>query len=132
MDGLTEYLSDTTKGKLWIAEVDGERVGSIAIIQDSKESAQLRWFIIDNSYQGLGIGTALLETALEYCKENEYSQVYLWTFNLLKSARHLYKKHGFILTEEQENHEWRKNSLVEERWDLNLVNKKIISSDSLL
>lgn len=125
MKGLTEFLSDTSGGELWIAEVNGERAGAIAIVQDNENTAQLRWFILDDRYQGLGIGTKLLEKALRYCKEKNYTHVYLWTFNLLSSARHLYKKYGFTITEEKENLEWSNERLIEERWDLKISDENL-------
>lgn len=121
MKSLTEFLSDTSDGELWIAEVNGERAGSIGIVLDNENTAQLRWFILDKHYHGLGIGTSLLKTALQFCREKEYYHIYLWTFNLLNSARHLYKKFGFTITEEQENFEWSNERLIEERWDLELT-----------
>lgn len=124
MEGLTEFVYDSSGGELWIAEVNGERAGSIAIVQDDENTAQLRWFILDDRYQGLGIGTKLLETALNYCKEHNYKNIYLWTFSLLNAARYLYKKYGFTITEEKENIEWCGERLIEERWDLELSDEK--------
>ncbi|MEB4860950.1 bifunctional helix-turn-helix transcriptional regulator/GNAT family N-acetyltransferase [Priestia megaterium] len=124
MKGLTEFVYDSSGGELWIAEVNGERAGSIAIVQDDENTAQLRWFILDDRYQGLGIGTKLVETALNYCKEHHYKRIYLWTFSLLNAARHLYAKYGFTIQEEKENIEWCDERLIEERWDLELSDEK--------
>lgn len=118
--GLSEFVYNSSGGELWIAEVDGERAGSIAIKQDDENTAQLRWFILDDRYQGLGIGTNLFETALAYCKEHNYKQIYLWTISTLHAARHLYAKYGFTMTEEKENIEWCGEKIIEERWDLEL------------
>lgn len=116
--GLTEFIIDNEGGNLWIAEVDGEIAGSIAVTKSSDGVAQLRWFILDNQYQGLGIGKKLMETALNFCKEQGYQQVFLWTVNILGAARHLYRKYGFERTEEKSNDEWTENTIIEERWDL--------------
>jgi GNAT superfamily N-acetyltransferase len=124
MKGLTEFVYDSSGGELWIAEVNGERAGSIAIVQDDENTAQLRWFILDDHYQGLGIGTKLFQTALNYCKEHNYKHIYLWTISMLNAARHLYAKNGFTVTEEKENIEWCGERLIEERWDLELSDEK--------
>ncbi|OPA26152.1 helix-turn-helix domain-containing GNAT family N-acetyltransferase [Bacillus cereus] len=123
MKGLSEFVYNSSGGELWIAEVDGERAGSIAIKKDDKNTAQLRWFILDDRYQGLGIGTNLFETALGYCEEHNYKQIYLWTISTLNAARHLYAKYGFTMTEEKENIEWCGKKIIEERWDLELSNE---------
>ncbi|WP_113935837.1 MULTISPECIES: bifunctional helix-turn-helix transcriptional regulator/GNAT family N-acetyltransferase [Bacillus] len=124
MKGLTEFVYASSGGELWIAEVDGERAGSVAIKQDDENTAQLRWFILDDRYQGLGIGTKLFETALSYCKEHNYKHIYLWTISMLNAARHLYAKYGFTMTEEKENIEWCGEKLIEERWDLDLFDER--------
>ncbi|SIS14500.1 transcriptional regulator, MarR family with acetyltransferase activity [Peribacillus simplex] len=120
MKGLTEFMIDTDGGELWIAEVNGEIAGSIAITKFSDTVAQLRWFVLNENYQGMGIGKKLMETALNFCKEQNYQHVFLWTVSTLETARHLYKKYNFRLTEEKPNEEWTGTKLIEERWDLNL------------
>ncbi|MDI2588613.1 helix-turn-helix domain-containing GNAT family N-acetyltransferase [Psychrobacillus sp. NEAU-3TGS] len=124
MKGLTEFVYDSSGGELWIAEVNGERAGSIAIVQDDANAAQIRWFILDNHYQGLGIGTKLFETAFNFCKEQNYKHIYLWTISMLNAARHLYAKYGFTLKEEKENSVWCGERLIEERWDIELSDEK--------
>ncbi len=122
MKGLTEFMINTDGGELWVAEIDNEVVGSIAITKSTDTVAQLRWFILDENYQGKGIGKKLIETALNFCKEQQYQHVFLWTVNILKTARYLYQKYNFRLTEEKPNDEWTGSKLIEERWDLDLSN----------
>src|SRR5579862_9126032 len=58
---LAEFvLSHTDRERLWIAERSGRTVGSIAIVAASPTTAQLRWFLLDPSVRGIGLGTALL------------------------------------------------------------------------
>lgn len=120
MKGLTEFMIDTDGGDLWVAELNGEIIGSIAITKFNDTTAQLRWFILDENYHGLGIGKGLMETAVNYCKNQGYGHVFLWTVSLLEAARRLYQKFNFILTDEKTNEEWTGTKLVEERWDLDL------------
>ncbi|PGS51704.1 helix-turn-helix domain-containing GNAT family N-acetyltransferase [Bacillus sp. AFS041924] len=121
MKGLSEFLMNPEGGELWVAEVNGEIVGSIAITKANESVAQLRWFVLDEKYQGLGIGKKLIETALNFCRENHYNYVFLWTVSTLETARYLYKKYNFTLTEEKPNFEWTGSKLIEERWDLVLT-----------
>lgn len=124
MKGLTEFMINTDGGNLWIVEVNGEIVGSIAITKSSDTVAQLRWFVLAESYQGMGIGKKLIETAINFCKEQGYQQIFLWTVSILDAARHLYQKYNFKLTEEKPNEEWTEIMLMEERWELNLSDEK--------
>lgn len=120
MKGLTEFMMNSDGGELWVAEVNNEIVGSIAITKSYDAVAQLRWFVLDENYQGMGIGKKLMETALNFCKENRYDHVFLWTVSTLTTARYLYQKYQFKLTEEKPNDEWTGSTLMEERWDLDL------------
>ncbi|MEH7747997.1 bifunctional helix-turn-helix transcriptional regulator/GNAT family N-acetyltransferase [Neobacillus drentensis] len=124
MKGLTEFMINSDGGELWIAEVDGKMAGSIAITKSNDHVAQLRWFILDENYHGLGIGKKLMETAIHFCEKQGYKHVFLWTVSVLGAARHLYQKYNFRLTEEKQNFEWTGSKLVEERWDLELSDEK--------
>ncbi|MGG4385300.1 helix-turn-helix domain-containing GNAT family N-acetyltransferase [Priestia megaterium] len=124
MKGLTEFMINSEGGDLWIAEVDGKIAGSIAITKSSDTVAQLRWFVLDEKYQGMGLGKKLMETAMNFCKEKGYQHIFLWTVSILGAARHLYKKYGFELTEEKPNEEWTGSPLIEERWDHFLSNEQ--------
>jgi DNA-binding MarR family transcriptional regulator/ribosomal protein S18 acetylase RimI-like enzyme len=120
MKGLTEFMINTDGGELWVAETDNKIVGSIAITKSSDTIAQLRWFVLDEDYQGMGIGKKLMETALNFCKEKNYQHVFLWTVSTLNTARYLYQKYNFRKTEEKPNEEWTGTKLIEERWDLEI------------
>lgn len=124
MKGLTEFMINRDGGELWIAEVDGKMVGSIAITKSNHDVAQLRWFILDENYHGMGIGKKLMETAINFCKKQGYKHVFLWTVSILETARYLYQKYGFRITEEKQNDEWTGSKLIEERWDLDLLDKE--------
>ena len=115
---LAEFVLSDTSSQLWVA-LDGDTiVGSIAIVKTEKSTAQLRWFVFDPQYQGKGIGKKLMDTAMLFCREQEYRHVFLWTIQILDAARHLYEKYGFLQTETKPNTEWTGETLLEERWDL--------------
>ena len=118
MKGLSEFLRDPSGGNLWIAEVDSLIAGSIAIVK-TQDGAQLRWFLVGAERQGRGIGRSLMNTAMRFCEERGYSHVFLWTINILDTARHLYKEFGFAPVEEKPNSEWTEDTIMEERWELN-------------
>lgn len=64
-------------------------------------AAQLRYFILLPEYRGLGLGKKLIELYMEFLKEKTYSSSYLWTTHELDAAASLYKRYGFVLTEEK-------------------------------
>ncbi len=81
--------------------------------------AHLRWFIVSDRLQGKGFGSELMELAVNFSKRNGYRCIYLWTFEGLSSARHLYEKNGFRLVEEHFGTQWGKE-VKEQRFELRL------------
>jgi GNAT superfamily N-acetyltransferase len=117
---LADFVHDPAGGRLWIAEIDGITVGSVAIVRVNTKTAQLRWFLVDERYQGFGIGNRLIQMAIGFCRDNKYDTVFLWTFKGLDKARTLYDKVGFVLTEEKTNNEWSNVEIVEQKLELRL------------
>jgi GNAT superfamily N-acetyltransferase len=99
---------DEARDGLWLAVHDGQIVGSVAIdgSHAGEDGAHLRWFIVADAMRGQRIGTALLAAAMEFCRSRNHGQVYLWTFEGLDAARHLYEKTGFRLVFQQQGAQW--------------------------
>lgn len=120
---LSEFCQryDVRGDGLWLAMHDGEIEGSIAIDGSgaAKDGAHLRWFIASDKGRGTGTGTALLAAALDFCRAKNYPRVYLWTFDGLEAARHLYEKAGFRLASQQRGTQWG-IAVDEQRFELEL------------
>lgn len=93
---------------LWLALHGNQLLGSIAIdgSHGAQDGAHLRWFITADAARGQGLGQALLQAALDFCAACGYAQTYLWTFQGLDAARHLYEKHGFSLDRQSPGQQW--------------------------
>jgi len=61
--------------------------------------ARLRWFIMDARTKGTGMGNQLMEAAMNHVDVMGFKECHLWTIAGLPASRHLYEKHGFILSE---------------------------------
>lgn len=119
-----DYLHETFDAeieKIWIAEDNKEFAGCVGLVKENEKTAMLRWFIVESSIRGKGVGTQLVQTVLDYCKEQQYERVFLWTVSSLPIARRLYEKFGFKITETKEEKVLWGQRLVEERWDLELI-----------
>ncbi|ASZ13216.1 bifunctional helix-turn-helix transcriptional regulator/GNAT family N-acetyltransferase [Chitinophaga pendula] len=108
-----------SKDRVFMAIHEAHIIGAVAILGHSKTTAQLRWFLLDPAFRGLGLGKKLLQDALSFCKEKKYEKVYLLTTSLQTTAIELYKKAGFRKTGEKHLHQWGKE-LFEERYDMDL------------
>lgn len=121
LGGMAELYNDPEGSQMWIAELDGTIVGDIAVIKKGNDKAQLRWFGVDTSLQGQGLGSELLKTAMRFCKEKGYVYLMLGTLDILKAARHLYAKFGFHKTESEAFNEWDKSrDMYHETWECEL------------
>lgn len=110
---------DPAKDCMFILECNGSPSGCIAITHTESNLAQLRYFFLEPELRGLGTGTTLLNAALDFCREKKYSHVFLWTVSAQESARKLYKKAGFHITETSKNESWG-TPVLEEKWELHL------------
>lgn len=110
---------DPKRERIWIAEQNGEKVGSVMIVDEGAQVAKLRLFLVEPKARGQGIGKKLIEECIDFSRRNGYKIIKLWTQSNLFAARHLYSKYGFELMEEEPcimfGHE-----LVSEIWELKL------------
>ena len=143
---------DNTRDGLWLALQDGRIEGSIAIHGSAGTApvariapaapaaaaaattattattwpiAHLRWFITSDQTRGHGTGSALLNAALAFCRAQRYELVYLWTFEGLHAARHLYQKAGFRLAHEARGTQWG-TEVNEQRFELSIGLKPLV------
>lgn len=97
---------DPNKDLFAVAEDKDQIVGSIAINGLPDNVAQLRWFLLHPSARGAGLGKALLQHAIDFCKQRGFKSISLWTISELKAAAHLYRQAGFQITYENTRDFW--------------------------
>lgn len=108
-EGIAEFIGryDPDNDGLWTV-VDEDRTVRGGIIIDSRktgqEGAQLRYFILDPALHGNGLGRRLLKRAIEFCRENGYERIFLWTVDELEAAVYLYREFGFEPTDTIDMH----------------------------
>jgi DNA-binding MarR family transcriptional regulator/N-acetylglutamate synthase-like GNAT family acetyltransferase len=103
----------------WIAELDGERVGSVFVVRKSATTAQLRMLLLTPAARGLGLGGRLTDECIAFARQKGYRKMALWTNDCLDAARAIYAKRGFRLVK-SEPYEGFGKQLVGETWEMKL------------
>jgi DNA-binding MarR family transcriptional regulator/GNAT superfamily N-acetyltransferase len=119
---VSEFVAhlDAARERCWIAEQDGENVGSIFLVKKSATVAKLRLLLVEPSVRGLGIGQRLISECVRFARDAGYKKIVLWTQSELSAARHLYQKAGFVLVDGKKHQSWSRKDLVAETWELKL------------
>ena len=113
---------DARRERCWIAEREGEIVGSVFLVKESDDVARLRLLLVEPSARGLGIGARLVKECIDFAKRAGYRKITLWTNDILHSARKIYEAQGFQLVKETKHHSFGAD-LTAQDWDLDLSSK---------
>jgi DNA-binding MarR family transcriptional regulator/GNAT superfamily N-acetyltransferase len=118
---IADYVDhhDPAREAAWIAEADGQRVGSIFCVRKSDTVAQLRLLYVDPAARGLGIGSRLVEECLRFAQAAGYTEMTLWTNSVLAEARRIYQRTGFTLIGEEPHRSFGAD-LVGQNWSRKL------------
>ena len=108
---------DQAAERMWVAEMDGERVGTVFVVRNADDStvAQLRCLLVDPKARGLGVGTRLVDECVSFARGAGYRAIMLWTNDVLISARRIYEAAGFTLDHEYQHHSFG-HDLVAQVW----------------
>jgi len=117
---LLEFFEQYLAGKnaVWVAEYQSNIIGFLALM-DRGEAAQLRFFLIQKAFRGLGLGKLLMNHFMDKLQNSNFKSCYLWTAEGLPASRSLYLRYGFTLTEQLESNTFGR-TVLEQKYELML------------
>ena len=101
--GVAEFVlkRDVRKERAFIADAAGERRGCAFVVKESARVARLRFFLVEPTARGQGLGRRMLAAALDFARHAGYDRMVLWTQAHLEAAIALYSAAGFRLVKEE-------------------------------
>jgi len=111
---------DPKREHCWIAERDGEILGTVFLCKKSNSIAKLRLLLVEPSARGLGIGKQLVAECVHFARKAGYKKMILWTQRELVAARGIYQHAGFHLAGTERHNSWGRKGLVSEVWEMKL------------
>ena len=97
-DALFELFNNTPGSYYYIATIDNNVVGGAGIFPTENlpnGTCELVKLYLHKDARGTGLGKQLLNTAMQWAKENGYTQVYLESMPELSKAVTIYENVGF-------------------------------------
>ncbi|MEM1122272.1 MAG: GNAT family N-acetyltransferase [Bacteroidota bacterium] len=117
--GVAEFYEIYTPERscVWICEHNGQRIGFLSLMDRGKE-AQLRYFFMNESYRGIGLGRHLMELFVDFLHTKGYQSCYLWTTTEQVAAARLYQKFGFRWVEDMPSNSTFDRPVMEQKYEL--------------
>ncbi len=92
------YLSDGCN--FWVIEAPDGLAAIAAIARVDAKTGRLRRMRVTEAWRRCGLAQALLDTAVEFCRESGYDRIILDTTKQQAAAHKLYEGYGFAPTGE--------------------------------
>lgn len=83
------------RGAFWVVRENARVVGSVGVERLDDRTAELHRLYLDSTLRGRGIGRALVETVLDWAREQGVRRLVLWSDTRFEQSHRLYRRLGF-------------------------------------
>lgn len=106
IEGGIDHVGHFSAGQhMFLAELSGERVGLLHIVEKRQETAKISPLIVSPAYRGkMGVGSALLRHAESFARKLGARQLYCTVASPNKSALQFFMSKGFHVTGTAHDH----------------------------
>lgn len=100
------WTTPTDSSANFFAIEDAEPCGMVAVFREPEDPAlaHLVAMWVDPAFRRRGVGGALIDAVVEWCRDHDITQVHLWAVESNASANELYRTHGFVATGRRQPH----------------------------
>jgi len=100
-EGLHQIISNPEIGEILVLKDDGQIIGMVSLLYSVSTAlggkvAILEDMVIASSFRKVGLGSVLLNRAIEFAKERNCLRITLLTDYDNEAAIHFYEKFGFV------------------------------------
>ena len=92
-------------GAFFVIHHHGQVVGSVGVERLGESSAELHRLYLDADLRGRGLGRALVEAVMGWCRAAGIRHLFLWSDTRFERAHVLYGRLGFHRTDERALHD---------------------------
>ncbi len=87
---------DPKRERCWIAEKDGENVGSVFCVKESETVARLRLLLVEPKARGFGLTEELVNQCVKFARLAGYRKIILWTQGDFHTADEILTRTGEV------------------------------------
>jgi GNAT superfamily N-acetyltransferase len=110
----------TERERIWLVEGVAGVQGSLALTDEGGGEGTIRWFVLDPSLRGRGLGGRLVAELMDAAREIGYERLSLETFSELTIAARIYRSHGFEVVWADPAPRWGREEITYQRYELEL------------
>ena len=83
------------RGGFWVVRAEGRVVASVGVERLDAHAAELHRLYVDPAWRRQGLGDALVQSAIEWCRAQGIGRLVLWSDTRFENSHRLYTRLGF-------------------------------------